>query len=78
MNRILVAAVALATVAGFAATAEAKQDSQERAAWSETVRNVSAPSATAAPVVEGRNAATTSDSSEAYIRRAVDAGARSN
>lgn len=77
MNKTLIALAALASV-GFAATAEAKQDSAERAAFNQTVRNE-----TLAPayVVEGRNVAPAQAPAtgvEPYIRQQIEANERSN
>lgn len=79
MNKIIFALAALATV-GFAATAEAKRDNNERAAFSQTVRSETlAP--TTAPVLEGRNAAVAAPAStgvEPYISQSIEQDARGN
>lgn len=76
MNKLLIATVALATF-GFAATAEAKRDNNERDAFAQTVR-----SETLAPaLVEGRNAAVAAPAQaagvEPYIAQSVEQDARS-
>jgi len=76
MTKIIYAVAALATL-GFAATAEAKQDPAERAAWNQTIRNEHlAP--VAAPVFEGRNATVVSPTvPNDYIDRSVQQDNRS-
>lgn len=72
MNKILIAAVALATLGSVAAQAADGRDASlyERA--------TPAQAEAAAPVVEGRNATVAAPAaSDAYIKQAVEANARS-
>lgn len=72
MNKILIAAVALATFGSVAAQAADGRDA------SLYPRAASVQAEAAAPVVEGRNAAVAVPAtSDAYIKQAVEANARS-
>jgi len=81
-TKILVAIAALATV-GLTATAEAKRDDRNEAAWSQTVRSVPSPAeinrAVENPVVEGRNVSVPApDHVEPYIAQSIDQDGRGN
>ena len=81
-TKILVAIAALATV-GLTATAEAKRNSANEAAWAETVRSVPSPAeinrAVANPVVEGRNVSVQAPGHvEPYIAQSIDQDGRGN
>ncbi len=80
--KILIALAALATV-GLTATAEAKRDDRNEAAWAQTVRSVPSPAALGQalsnPVVEGRNvSATAPDHVEPYIAQSIEQDGRGN
>jgi hypothetical protein len=82
INETFAAALAAMATLAFVAPAEAKRDSHERAPWAHTVRNQAAAPAYAAPVVEGRNAATVAPAArygvEPYIARQIEANRRSS
>lgn len=82
-TKILVAIAALATV-GLTATAEAKRDDRNEAAWAETVRSVPSPAAISQAlshpvVVEGRNVSVpAADRVEPYIAQSIEQDGRGN
>ena len=81
-TKIIIAIAAIATM-GLTATAEAKRDDRNEAAWSQTVRSVPAPAeinrAIENPVVEGRNvSAPAPDHVEPYIAQSIDQDGRGN
>jgi hypothetical protein len=82
INETFAAAFAAIATLAFVAPAEARRDTHERAPWAQTARNQAATPAYAAPVREGRNAATVAPAAvygvEPYIARQIEANRRSS
>lgn len=82
INETFAAAFAAIATLAFVAPADAKHDAHERAPWAQAIRNQATTPAYAAPVVEGRNAATVAPAAaygvEPYIARQIEANRRSS